>query len=286
MSEQEPSSNLAVSKVQVGGINVSYGQTGAGPELVLIHGLTGSLADWESRGLPFLTNRFRVLVYDLRGHGSSDMPPSGYTSADMAADLAGLMDAIGINRAHIVGHSFGGVIALHFAALHPDRTIGVTVSDSRLHSLQPIQKVKDWIYWPIWEQQLKERGLSLDAEGELDFTVIELLLAQRLSQGHEDMAEVDRGRAERWMKLLSSTTARHDLKDPAGLTADLIQQIYVPTHLVYGGLSFGLPTCEKLKQLIPDAKSTIIPGAGHFYPATRPKVFADEIASFHTSIYK
>jgi pimeloyl-ACP methyl ester carboxylesterase len=116
-------------KAFVNGINIHYQETGAGSHLVLIHGLTGTLAAWQLGILPSLTDRFQVLAYDLRGHGHSDMPPSGYTSADMARDLLALFDERGIAQTHLVGHSFGGVVALHFAALHSDRVSALTISD-------------------------------------------------------------------------------------------------------------------------------------------------------------
>jgi 2-hydroxy-6-oxonona-2,4-dienedioate hydrolase/2-succinyl-6-hydroxy-2,4-cyclohexadiene-1-carboxylate synthase len=145
-------------KAFVNGLNLHYQQSGSGPHLVLIHGLTGSLAVWQWRVIPALLDRFCVLTYDLRGHGLSDMPPSGYTSAEMARDLLGLLDERGIDQAHLVGHSFGGLVALHLAAVSPDRVSGLTISDSRIRTLQPAQKIKDWVHWPRWKEQLEQQG--------------------------------------------------------------------------------------------------------------------------------
>src|SRR4051812_47072954 len=91
-----------------------YQQAGTRPDVVLIHGLTGDLSLWFlSQTIQTLSATRRVTAYDLRGHGYSDAPPTGYTSADYAGDLFSLMDELGIERATLVGHSFGGVIALH-----------------------------------------------------------------------------------------------------------------------------------------------------------------------------
>ena len=72
----------------VNGIRIHYQQTGEGPDVVLLHGFTGNLAIWIFIDIvDTLSSDFRVTTYDIRGHGNSDVPPSGYTSADMAADL-------------------------------------------------------------------------------------------------------------------------------------------------------------------------------------------------------
>src|SRR5262249_200893 len=104
--------------VELEGLKFHYQQSGKGPHVVLRHGFTGNLAMWLLSGIvPSLANRFRVTTYDLRGHGASDAPPTGYTSRDMAADLARLADALQLGPALMVGHSFGGVVATHLASL-------------------------------------------------------------------------------------------------------------------------------------------------------------------------
>src|SRR3954447_19217005 len=96
------------------GVRLHHVQAGDGPDLVLIYGITGNLAVWHLQVVPLLWDHFRLTTYDLRGHGYSDMPPSGYTADDMAADLLELIDALEIERPSIVGHSFGADIALYF----------------------------------------------------------------------------------------------------------------------------------------------------------------------------
>ena len=113
---------LAMPKIHANGLNFHYQQAGEGPDVVLIHGVTGDLSIWFlCQAMEVLGRSFRVTAYDLRGHGYSDVPPSGYTSADQAGDAIAIMDALEIDRAMLVGHSFGGVIAMHAAVLHPRR---------------------------------------------------------------------------------------------------------------------------------------------------------------------
>ncbi len=276
-----PRALAAIQSASANGINIHYEQTGSGPHLVLIHGLTGSLADWNLRLVPLLSGKFTTLTYDLRGHGYSDMPPSSYTSADMASDLLGLLDALKIERAHIVGHSLGGAVALHFAALYPQRVWSLTISDSRIRSLQPSQKIKDWTHWPLWREQLEKQGLTLDEEGELDFALLQLLFAQRSAQRQSGTTASERRRQEWWAQFLASTTANVDLRNPAGLTPELISQIRIPIQAVYGEYSFCLPSLSALTQCLQGLKSTILPGVGHFYPIFRPESLVELIKAFH-----
>ncbi len=88
-----------------------------------------------------------MTAYDLRGHGYSDVPPTGYTSADHAADLLALMDRIGARTARLVGHSFGGVIAAHAAAIAPERVEAVVLSDPYFPALRHLEDVSKWGHW-------------------------------------------------------------------------------------------------------------------------------------------
>ena len=99
------------------------------PPVVLIHGLlTGSVASWYFGLAPALSPDHRVFLYDQRGHGRSERPPSGYTLAELAADLDELTVPLG--PCALVGHSYGGVVALRHAIDHTPRVTGVVLVDS------------------------------------------------------------------------------------------------------------------------------------------------------------
>ena len=87
-------------KLRVNGLTFHVQQAGEGPDVVLIHGVTGDLSIWFlCKAMTELAASHRVTAFDLRGHGYSDVPPDGYTSADHAADVFALMDRIGVERA-------------------------------------------------------------------------------------------------------------------------------------------------------------------------------------------
>ena len=114
--------------VQVNGVRLFYQETGApdAPPLVLIMGWGGDHTAWALQA-PAFAAEYRVIALDNRGAGQSDVPEAPYTIAGMAADVIGLMDALGIRRAHICGASMGGMIAQELALRHPVRvrTLGL-----------------------------------------------------------------------------------------------------------------------------------------------------------------
>lgn len=99
--------------------------------LVLIHGFTGSLAQWAA-ARPMLAAERQVIAYDVRGHGQSDAPedPERYSMAGYADDLRALLDGLDLARVHLLGSSFGGMIALEFALQYPERLHSLILADT------------------------------------------------------------------------------------------------------------------------------------------------------------
>ena len=273
----------------IGGLKTHYMQAGSGPDLVMIHGLASDLAFWYLSVVPALARRWRVTVYDMRGHGYTDMPPAGYTSADLASDLAAVMDHLGIDRAHLVGHSFGGSVALHFAALHPERALTLTLADARMHALQPPLPPRGSGHWETVREGLAEQGLRLpESTPIVVYSVLEeLLKAPAGGDGGErarfwsfGTGRVARRKIERWIRLVETTTARDDFNAVAGLTRDVLARIARPTLAVYGALSGCRPSCDALPGLLPDVRTALLEGEGHLYPITRPDAFLSHLVPF------
>lgn len=102
------------------GVRIYWEEHGDGEPLLMIMGLGYSLEMW-SRALPAFAEHFRVIIFDNRGVGRSDVPAGPYTIAAMAADAAAVMTAAGLKRAHVLGLSMGGMIAQEFALRYPER---------------------------------------------------------------------------------------------------------------------------------------------------------------------
>ena len=126
--------------VELGGIRIHYlDHPGGEPALVLLPGLSATAPIFEDLIGAGLAPRFRAVAVDLRGRGQSDGPPAGfdpaspaagYTMAEHAADVVRLLDALGLRRAVLVGHSFGGMLAFYLAAHHPQRIPRIVVLDA------------------------------------------------------------------------------------------------------------------------------------------------------------
>ena len=106
------------------GVHIHYQMEGAGPPLVLHHGVTASLKRWYQCGyVEALRDRYRLILIDARGHGKSDKPhePAAYQTERRVADVLAVLDDVGIERAHVFGSSTGGLIGFALARPAPDR---------------------------------------------------------------------------------------------------------------------------------------------------------------------
>ncbi|MEK4512728.1 alpha/beta hydrolase [Paenibacillus anaericanus] len=107
----------------VNGTTIAYQEQGEGETVVLLHGFCGSSAYWE-KVQPLLAEQYRVICPDLRGHGSTDAPMGAYTIEQMADDIVGLMEELGIEKYTLLGHSMGGYVALSLAQRYAFRLNG------------------------------------------------------------------------------------------------------------------------------------------------------------------
>src|SRR5947209_2045355 len=105
---------------QVGDIRVHFAESGSGEPLVLLHGYPQHWWEWRLL-IPKLAEHYRVICPDMRGFGWSDKPPSGYLKSQLAADLVGLLDALGIERARLIGHDWGGYVGFIACVENPER---------------------------------------------------------------------------------------------------------------------------------------------------------------------
>src|SRR5712691_12441450 len=116
-----------MSVAKVGTIELYYDEHGSGDPLLLVMGLAADSAAWMFQ-VPDFARHHRTIVFDNRGVGRSAKPPGPYTIHEMADDAAGLLDALDIARAHIVGVSMGGMIAQELALRHPQRVRGLVLA--------------------------------------------------------------------------------------------------------------------------------------------------------------
>ena len=272
-------------RIQADGLNFHYQQAGAGPDVVLIHGVTGDLSIWFlCQAMGVLARWFRVTAYDLRGHGYSDVPTSGYTSADEAGDTLAIMDALGIDRAMLVGHSFGGVIAMHAAVLHPDRIEAVVLSDPCFPALRHLEDVSRWGHWQNFREEAAAAGVTLSDEHWYDlgrfFDQVLHLDGERLLRFRQAVGLPGFHRLLR----LARTTCGDDAKAPAGLTEELICGVTQPVLALFGEHSPFLATADYLAANLPHCRNVRVPGAKHRAPEENAERFVELVSEFLTTV--
>jgi pimeloyl-ACP methyl ester carboxylesterase len=252
-------------RLTVNGMKFYYQQAGSGPDVVLLHGVTGNMAIWPLINLmSALAEDFRVTAYDLRGHGYSDTTPAGYTSADMAADLVAVQQGLGLGPMYVLGHSFGGVVAMHAAVLYPEAVVGLVLSDPYFPGLRHLESdLGRWDGWQAYKEQANRAGLEWAAEDWFDIGQLFKQTANLTPERHEmfrkelGLAAMDR------LTRLAATTCGEDVKAVAGLTAERIGSVRQPTLALYGENSPFLTTCRYLEENLANCRVALVPNAGH-----------------------
>ncbi|HTY96177.1 MAG TPA: alpha/beta hydrolase [Solirubrobacteraceae bacterium] len=261
------------------GVRIHYQQVGEGPDLVMVHGLTGNLAVWHLRIVPELSDRFRILTYDLRGHGLSDTPPTGYSPDAMAEDLLGLLDALEIERPLIAGHSFGADVALYHSLNHPDRVAEVIAVEAALPALEQSRRDEDWVGWSYWSRALEEAGHPVPPEKRSDMRYM-VRATIDLPKQWGPLKGLPRN-PKPLLRLVDETSLPEDYHEVGTLTLERIPSIETPVVLIYQDQSAFIDTFEYLEQHLPNAHPVLMPSTewGHFGPLEQPELVAGYIAA-------
>lgn len=285
-------------RIEVNGIvlNVTHlpqerGQ--GGTPLIFVHGLAASSAFWYMAGAPLLTRLGDCLLYDLRGHGKSAVPDEGFGVTTMAGDLLALMDQLDIPRAHLVAHSFGGMISLLAALKAPERVASLVLADVRVRPLQqklelPARKIP-----PRLAERLEGIGVEMqsisDQDDGIDYlkTVAKIQLAAG-DEANELLREIyhhpqlfrNRKNAEKWIALTERASFVEDLKHGESFTAGDLKALTQPMLVMYGTKSTTGPSAQAITRLCPNSILHAVPDVGHFFPMSQPRLFLKPAARF------
>ena len=257
----------------VNGGRLFYEVKGRGEPLVLIHGGQLDSRMWDDQFEAY-AREFRVLRYDLRGYGGSTLPGEPYSNAE---DLAALLDYLGMEKAHLVGLSLGGMVATDFAVTHPDRVLSLVLSGPGLTGFDPESPEENARY-------LAEIRAARDAPADslvrlwLDDPLLAHAAAQpRLRPRLERMTRENvRGWLNNWLLQ----------RLPRPATVQRLAEIHVPTLLVVGDLD--LPsvraTVDTLARAVPGARTVVLHGAGHLANMEMPAEFDAAVLGFLRSL--
>lgn len=261
--------------MSVNGVNLHYHQVGQGPNVVMVHGITGNMAIWHLEIIPALMGQYRLTTYDLRGHGYSDAPPTGYTTADHALELNRLMDALDIGNAHLVGHSFGADIALHYTILYPERVDRLVLVEPTIPALLPLRQREDWVGWKYWRDRLSEGGVTVPQNKWYDqeYLVRESVRIPKIFGFRRGLPR----RSTSLVRLMDTTTAASDFCKTAGMTLEKIAEVRHKTLVVYGEGSAFLGSYEYLKDHLPNCTPVLMADSEHFGPLEQPTLLIESL---------
>lgn len=267
-------------EVEANGVRFYYQQSGDGPDVVLVHAVTSNQAVWVFSGLiEALATDFRVTAYDLRGHGMSERPATGYTSEVMARDFREFQATLGLKPAFLIGHSFGGVVGMHAALLAPECVRGVVLSDSFFPGLKHIEpNFGKMSIWKDVRDTFAQVGVELGDT--VDFTRLfrecAALDADRMKRLEDIYGAFGRGWLRQLPKL-AETTCGDEVLSEAGLTAEALASVRQPVVALYDEFSPFLATSRWLEQHLACCTAEVIPAAKHLAMLDNTAGFTDAV---------
>ncbi|HZP43356.1 MAG TPA: alpha/beta fold hydrolase [Candidatus Binatia bacterium] len=277
-----------MSTVRVGDVELYYEEHGHGDPLLLVMGLAADSTAWLFQ-VPAFSERYRTIVFDNRGVGRSSKPPGPYTIHQMADDAVGLFDALGVDRAHVVGVSMGGMIAQEMALRHPARVRGLVLACTYPEPDAEIERARRF--------SISQFGGSVTAEGETRIDISALdpmmffqhLLPRVFNQSYLDrelpkLLQIFSG-ALQWGFSMQAILGQVEAVMGHRAT-DRLHQIGSPTLVITGDADLLIPPAnsEILARHIPGAKLVKVPGGSHGFNFETPDVFNREVLDFLATV--
>lgn len=221
--------------VQIKNIEMYYEEYGVGKPLVLLHGFGGCTQNWQ----PFiaeLSEHYRLIVVDLRGHGHSTNPDNKFTHREAANDVFLLLEKLGIDHFSAMGMSSGGMVLLHMATSQPMRIDSMVLISATTHFPDQARAIMRRASYGTMPQQVQEMYRECAKRGD-----------------------------EQIRQLITQFNALHENYDDMNFTAQSLSTITARTLVVHGDRDnfFPIEIPVKIFRSIPDAALWIIPGGDH-----------------------
>lgn len=232
-----------------------------GPVVVFAGSLGSDLRMWEPQVAPLVARGYRVVRYDTRGHGGSPVPPGPYRLEDLGADFLALLDDLGVERAHLVGLSLGGMTGMWLGTHAPDRIASLVLCCTSAKLGPPSM-------WAERARRVRAEGTASVAEAGVGRWLTAAYVAS-----HPDVAEFLRGMiaavpAEGYAACCELIERMDQL--------DALPKITAPTLVIAGADDPATPPQEHARPIaegIPGARLEVVPGAAHLGSYERPAEF-------------
>jgi pimeloyl-ACP methyl ester carboxylesterase len=247
-----------MARIDRDGVGIHYEVNGRGPAVLLSHGYSATCRMWDGQ-VAALSDRWRVITWDMRGHGQSDSPEdqSLYSEAHSIADMEAVLRACGETRAVIGGLSLGGVVSLGFHLHHPDMTRALMLFDTGPGFRNEAVRAE-------WNTRARQRGDEIEARG------LAALGARAETRAGEHRGTIGLARAARGMLV---SNGDHLIRS--------LETIAVPTLVLVGSEDTNfLAATDYMARKIPNATKVVIEGAGHAANLDRPEAFNRAVQAF------
>lgn len=231
------------------------------PAVLMSHSILSSSFMWEAQADILVERGWRVILADTRGHGDSSAPPAPYAIDDLVADTVAVLDALGLERVHLVGLSLGGMMGFGLGILHPRRVASLVLCDARADMPAELGAV--------WDQRI-ETALR-EGCGALAVSTTERWFGKRFLEAHPALAQRFR-----------DGVARTSVEGFVGCARAIqrldylsrVERIAAPTTLIVGANDGPLPEAmAQLKQRVTGSALEVIPDAGHLPNIDQPDAF-------------
>jgi pimeloyl-ACP methyl ester carboxylesterase len=273
---------IATERVHLHGQEVAYRRAGDGPVLLLLHGIASSSEAWLPT-MELLRHRFTVLAPDLFGHGQSAKPRSDYSLGNHAAGLRDLLQILGLEGATLIGHSFGGGVAMQFAYQFPERCERLVLVDAgglgrevnwmlRLVTLPGAEYVMP----AIFSAPVRDLGESI-----ISFLETWGFRNARASEAWRSFASLtEPGSRQAFVRTMRAVI------DPGGQSVSAKDRLYLvmnlPTLIIWGDKDKIIPVAHAYEahEAIPGSRLEILEGVGHVPQLEEPRRFVEILVDF------
>ena len=260
----------ALQTVRAGGRVIAYREAGFGPAVLALHGIGSGSASWAAQ-LDALASRFRFIAWDAPGYGGSDpLPGDTPAASDYGDAAAALLDALAIDKVHLLGHSMGALIAAAFCRFHPQRLLSVVLADAATGYANAAEEIR--------VRRLEARIAAMAKDGP------EAVAARRarevLSPGASD-ALYEKIRAVQSKVRPDGYAQAARMLHGSDIHADAAT-IAVPALMMCGSADFVTPeeTCRRIAETIPFAGYRSLEGLGHASHVEGPEIFNAALTAF------
>jgi pimeloyl-ACP methyl ester carboxylesterase len=273
-----------MSVAKVGSVELYYEEHGSGDPLLLIMGLAADSQAWMFQ-IPDFAQHYRVIAFDNRGVGRSSKPAGPYSIHEMADETAGLLGVLGIDRAHVVGVSMGGMIAQELVLRHPERVRALVLACTYPEPDADVERTRQFT--------LQQFGGSIDASGAMhvDLTTLNpMMFLQQLLPNVFNQSFIEKELPKLMQIFAGALQYGFSMEAILGQVGavmshkatERLHQIKSPTLVITGDADRLVPPAgsEILAREIPGAKLVKIAGGSHGFNFETPEVFNRAVLDF------